>query len=59
MGGFFLMISLATGFLMMLAFVVDDLGFAFVLSRGCSGEGAQDTTVNERFAMFDCRKEEE
>ena len=59
MGVFFLTISLATGFLMMLVFVVDDLGFAFVLSRGCSGEGARDTTVNERFAMFDCRKEEE
>ena len=44
---------------MMLVFVVDDLGFAFVLSRGCSDEGARDTTVNERFAMFDCRKEEE
>ena len=58
-GVFFLTTSLATGFLMMLVFVVDDLGFAFVLSCGCSDEGARDTTVNERFAMFDCRKEEE
>jgi hypothetical protein len=44
------------------AFTVDFLGIAFALSRlilGCSGDGKQDGVGNDRFTMFDCRKEEE